>query len=167
MRRLFVPTSAALLLMLAGCDAPNAQGNAAAGGNEAAVIAQSGGIGISNAFVRLPAVAGRPGAAYFTLRNEGEARILASVSSSKAKRAEIHESKMEGGMMRMAKLENLPLPAGATTTLASGGLHIMLFDLDPALKAGDSVPLTLEFADGDSLRMEAIAQTVAGSAGGH
>ncbi|WP_158703015.1 copper chaperone PCu(A)C [Allosphingosinicella vermicomposti] len=157
----------ASLTALAACDgAPEANVSANEIGTEHGTAAEAP-AGISNATVRLPAVAGRPGAAYFTFRNEGEARVLTSVSSDKAERAEIHESKMEDGVMRMGKLESLAIPAGETVTLASGGTHIMLFGLDPALKAGDTVALDLKFEDGTAMRAEAKAQTVAGDAGSH
>ena len=149
------------LAALSACNAPGNQAAGNAGGNEAGPVQTDGGqVGISGASVRLPAVPGRPGAAYLTIRNGGEARVLKSVSTAKAERAEIHESKMEGGVMRMGKLDGLPLPAGATVSLAPGGMHIMLFGLDPALKAGDTIPLDLEFADGTTMRVQAKAQSI-------
>ena len=165
MRRVLL--ALASLTALAACgSAPEANVSANETGteNESAAEAPAG---ISNATVRLPAVAGRPGAAYFTFRNDGEARVLTSVSSDKAERAEIHESKTEGGVMRMGKLDTLSLPAGETVALAPGGTHVMLFGLDPALKAGDSVPLGLKFEDGTTMHVEAKAQTVAGDTSNH
>ena len=156
------------LAALSACNAPGNQAAGNAGGNEAGPVQTDGGqVGISGASVRLPAVPGRPGAAYLTIRNGGEARVLKSVSTAKAERAEIHESKMEGGVMRMGKLDALPLPAGATVSLAPGGMHIMLFGLDPALKAGDTIPLDLEFADGMAMRVEARAQSIGDAGASH
>jgi copper(I)-binding protein len=153
----------ASLAVLSACT-PAQEGNEAAANSAAATNGSEAadGNGISNASVRLPAVPGRPGAAYFTIQNKGAARVLVSASADKAERAEIHESKMEGGVMRMEKLDSLSLAANATATLAPGGKHIMLFGLDPALKAGDIVALDLTFEDGTSMRVEAKTQTVGG-----
>ena len=159
------------VLALAACNQTPETGEAA---NDSANLAQeaaapggggsaaSGAVAIADAMLRLPAVPGRPGAAYFTLRNEGAPLTLASASAERAERAEIHESTMEGGVMQMRQLQNLELPQGATE-FASGGKHIMLFGLDPALKAGDSVPLTLTFGNGQSITVDAVAQAAGGT----
>jgi hypothetical protein len=39
--------------------------------------------------------------------------------------------------------KGLDLPAGKAVALKPGGFHVMLMDLKQALKAGDTVPLTL------------------------
>lgn len=156
------------ILALAACNQTPETGDAANGSAKPAEAAApaggsatSGAVAITDAVVRLPAVPGRPGAAYLTLRNDGAPLTLASVSAQRVERAEIHESTMDGGVMKMRQLENLKLPQGATE-FASGGKHIMVFGLDPALKAGDAVPLTLTFGNGQSVTVDAIAQTVGG-----
>lgn len=136
-----------------------AEAEAPAGGR-----ATSGAVTVGEATLRLPAIPGRPGAAYFTFRNDGAALTLASVSAERAERAEMHESVMTDGVMQMRQIENVPLPQGSTI-FAPGGKHIMLFGLDPALKAGDAVPLTLTFENGPPITVEAVAQAVGGSNG--
>jgi periplasmic copper chaperone A len=53
----------------------------------------------------------------------------------------------------------LDVEGGATIKFAPGGLHVMVFDLDPALKAGETGELTVTFADGEKasvpLKLEA------------
>ena len=96
----------------------------------------------------LPAVAGRPGAAYFTVTNNGDKPTeLAAVYVEGAAKAEIHET-MGGKMQPLAKLA---LPVGATVKFERGGKHVMLFDLADTLTAGSSAEMTLTFADGDKL----------------
>ncbi|MBN2972549.1 copper chaperone PCu(A)C [Roseomonas aeriglobus] len=111
---------------------------------------------VKYAWVRLPAVPGRPGAAYFTLAAGGSAVTLASVTTPAAKRAELHES-MAGahGSMSMAPLASVAVPANGAVTFAPGGRHVMLFDMDPKLKAGDETRLTLVLADGTQLEAKA------------
>jgi copper(I)-binding protein len=72
------------------------------------------------------------------------ARLVAA-SSPVAGVVEIHNMKMEGGVMRMFAVDGIDLPANRTVKLASGGYHVMLLDLQRTLKAGERVPLKLTF----------------------
>jgi copper(I)-binding protein len=109
-----------------------------------------------DAWVRLPAVAGQPGAAYFTIRGGAAQDTLLAVSTPVALKAEMHESmKGDHGMMAMAPLKDVAVPARGKLDFAPGGRHVMLFSIGPAVKAGQKVPLTLSFASGKTLRLEA------------
>jgi len=62
---------------------------------------------------------------------------------------------MDGGVMRMRKLAGgLALPAGETVTLAPGGYHVMFIGLKAPFRAGDSVPVTLDFQKAGSVTVE-------------
>lgn len=139
MRRIpivFVP-----FLMLAGCNA-TPEGT------------------VTDATVRLPAVKGNPGAAYFTLHGSEKDRTLVKITSPVVGNAEMHDMKSENGMMMMVPIEGgLPLPKGATVSFQSGGKHVMLFDMKSGLKPGDSITLNFEFADGS--KESAAAKAVA------
>jgi periplasmic copper chaperone A len=111
---------------------------------------------VDAAWVRLPAVSGNPGAAYFILVGGPVADRLMAVSSPLAVRAEMHDMAMKGGMMSMAPLDaGLDVPAGATVTFAPGGKHVMLFDISPKAATGGKLPLTLSFASGTTINAEA------------
>ena len=89
---------------------------------------------------------GTNSAVYLLLRNRGPAadRLIgaeAAVSNS----AELHESRMEDGVMRMRRVEELLVPSGGEVALRPGGYHLMLLNLHRPLTAGDTVPLFLEF----------------------
>ncbi|MDR6853650.1 copper(I)-binding protein [Sphingomonas sp. BE123] len=112
-------------------------------------------LGVEDAWVRLPAVSSRPGAAYFTVKGGNEATTLLGVSSPAAVRTELHEMKHEGGMMTMAPIKDVAIPAGSTVKFEPGGKHIMLYDLSPELRAGGKVPLRLAFANGKTIEVEA------------
>lgn len=123
---------------------------------------------VTDATVRLPAVKGNPGAAYFTLHGGDQDRTLVKVASPVAGSAEMHDMKTENGMMRMVPIEGgLPLPKGATVAFQSGGKHVMLFDVKPDLKAGDTITLNFEFADGSKESAEAKAVAPGGDEHGH
>ena len=81
-----------------------------------------------------------------------EAAALLSASSPVAGVVEIHTMKMEDGVMKMRALPKLDLPAGKAVKLAPGGNHVMLMDLKQALKAGETVPLTLTVEGKDGKR---------------
>ncbi|PXW96982.1 hypothetical protein C7444_10579 [Sphaerotilus hippei] len=85
--------------------------------------------------------------------------VLTGAHSPAAGIAEVHLMSMDNGIMRMRAAERVPLKAGQTIELKSGGLHIMMMDLKKQIKTGDSVPLTLSFAaaDGTLSRVEASA----------
>lgn len=112
----------------------------------------------SDAMVRLPAVTGRPGAAYFTIQGGAEATTLLGVSSPAAIRTELHEMKHEGGMMPMAPLQDVPVPAGQAVKFEPGGKHVMLYDIAPDVRAGGTVPLKLSFANGRTLEVNAVVK---------
>ncbi|MFX5085066.1 copper chaperone PCu(A)C, partial [Acinetobacter baumannii] len=63
-----------------------------------------------------------------TLRNRGAVPDrLVGAETPAARSVEIHEQRMEDGVMRMRPLPGgVPLPPGETVTLGPGGTHLML-----------------------------------------
>lgn len=66
--------------------------------------------------------------------------VLTGASSPVAGIVEVHEMSMDKGIMRMRAAERVPLKAGQTIELKSGGLHIMMMDLKNQIKAGRACP---------------------------
>jgi copper(I)-binding protein len=112
-------------------------------------------LGVDQAWVRLPAVDGRPGAAYFTIRGGPRPVTLTAVSSSAASRVELHASMEHGGVMTMKPLTGVAVPAGADMAFAPGANHAMLYDIDPATRPGGTIPLSFAFADGSAVTLNA------------
>src|SRR5436189_497708 len=55
---------------------------------------------------------------------------LVGGSTNVSKRLELHEMKMDGGVMKMREVrDGLELPPGATVELKPGSYHIMMMDL--------------------------------------
>lgn len=131
------------LTMLAACKA------------EQAAPAPAEKVSVSDAVVRLAAVEGRPSAGYFIIHGGKTPDRLESISSPKAATIELHESKTEGGMMKMSTLTGVDVPAGGEVVFKSGGNHAMLFGVDPAIKPGTTLPLRLTFQSGTTLDTEA------------
>jgi copper(I)-binding protein len=77
-----------------------------------------------------------------------QATRLVSVVTPVAGVAEIHEMKMDNGVMKMRALsEGLDLPANQSVELKPGSYHLMLMDLKAPLMKDSSVALTLTFKD--------------------
>ena len=108
-------------------------------------------ISVSDGWVRLSAVRDRPSAAYFTLHGGPKDTVLLSVTSPVVIRTEMHESMNMDGMMTMAPLSRVPLPADGTVEFKPGGRHVMLYLVNPGVKPGWTMDLRYTFADGTIL----------------
>jgi hypothetical protein len=87
-----------------------------------------------------------------------------SAESEAAGRVEIHEViDRDGSMVMQPKPGGLVIEAGASAILAPGVDHIMLMELTGALKAGDSVTVTLTCADGSTAQFTAQVKTFTGA----
>lgn len=129
---------------------------------------QASEVTVDNAWLRLPAAAENPGAAYFTVTGGSKADTLLSVSTSAALRTEMHESmKGDHGMMEMKPITDIAIPANAKLAFEPGGKHIMLFSISPNVKAGEEVPLSLSFASGKKVDVSAKVVTTGESAPAH
>lgn len=132
--------------------------------------------GVTNARITLPAVAGRPGAAYFTLNGGEQDNRLMQVTSPQVIRVELHESMMKGGpstssggaMMSMAAIEGgVAVPKGTKVEFQPSGKHAMLFDLAPAVKAGGKIKLTFTYANGRAVEVDADVKPAGEGGGDH
>jgi copper(I)-binding protein len=101
---------------------------------------------VSDAWVRGTVVGQMATGAFMQLKSPADVALVA-VASPVAKIVEIHEMKMDGGVMKMAAVDRLALPAGKSIELKPGGYHVMLMDLKQPLKEGETVPVTLTFED--------------------
>jgi periplasmic copper chaperone A len=110
-------------------------------------FAMAGPIRVENAFTR-PTLGGASVAVgYMTLTNTGKTDDwLESVTSDISARSEIHETKMENGMMEMRELpKGLAVPGGATVSFRPGAYHIMFVGIRHAVKPGDTIHAILTF----------------------
>jgi len=96
-----------------------------------------------------PAVAGATAVGYMTLVNHGRRPVaLVGAESPLARKAEIHRSSVDGGVMRMASASSVTIPPGGSVKFAPGGYHLMFLGLARNLRPGDRVPATLRYSDG-------------------
>lgn len=101
----------------------------------------------------------RNGAFYMELHNESDADdALVGVQSAACERVELHESSLDdNGVMSMAPVPGgrIPLPADGAVLLAPGGLHVMCLGVTEPFELGETIPLTLAFAEHEPLEVEA------------
>ena len=100
-------------------------------------------------------------AAFMTLGNAGDKplRIIA-VKTDAAAAAEIHESSNSNGMMRMQRLDELELEAGASVKLQPGGKHLMLLGLRQVLAEGNTVTLQFQLSSGQQFEASMPVRSV-------
>ncbi len=96
-------------------------------------------------------------AAYMKIENSGNAPDrLVAVKSDQAANLMLHESRMEGDVMRMVHLDNgVEIPAHGAAELKPLGLHVMVMGLKAPLKDGETLPLTLVFEKAGEVAVEA------------
>jgi hypothetical protein len=121
-------------------------------------VAFAADVSIEQPFARATPPGQPNSAAFMQLSNKGEATALVAAHSSVANVVELHTHIHDEGVMRMRKIEQIELPAGATTLLEPGGLHVMLIDLKQPLQDGSRIDLTLEYADGSEQQIEVPVQ---------
>ena len=113
---------------------------------------RSGDIEVVNAWIaEIPPVISVT-AALMTLRNNGDKpRFLVAASSPKAEKIEIHKSFLVDDLARMQQQAEVEIPAHGTLAFDNeSGYHLMFYGAQ-ALKAGQQIPVTLEFRDGSEL----------------
>jgi copper(I)-binding protein len=103
---------------------------------------------------------GGTGAVFMVLVNDGrEADRLVGAKTDVAKVVEIHETRMEGDVMKMQMLpDGLEVPAKGEVQLKPGGYHVMLIGLQRNLDVGDRFTLELLFDKSESLVVEPVVR---------
>ena len=151
-------------LALAACGKP--QDTATSADNAAAPApTATGALAIANASLRLNPNSAAPSAAYFTLTGGATPDTPTGGGAPDAGRAGKPGSQMEGGMMTMAPLSSIAVPAGGTVEFRQGGKHVMLFDVSAAARTAGKIKLVLTFASGATLDAEAVAAPLGQEAG--
>ena len=103
----------------------------------------------------------RSGVVYLTIANQSDAPDkLVSISTSAAKRAEIHRTQVKGGMMTMQPFGSLTLRPGSSELLRPGGLHVMLTGLKAPLKRGGTFDMTLKFEKAGPLTVKVSIEKI-------
>lgn len=122
-------------------------------------LAFADGLQVLDAWVPVAPPGAKTHAAYVSLTNEGATdRALIGIAADGFGMAHLHENKMSDGVMSMAALAQIVIPAGETLRMEPGSIHIMLMMPKSPVKAGETVNLSLSFNDGEVLDVEALVK---------
>ena len=123
----------------------------------------TGAIEVVDPYVRAVPPVSRNSAMFMQLQNSGDKAIaLVSAASPAAQVVELHTHTNDNGVMRMRRVPEIEIPAGQTTVLQPGGLHVMLIGLQQKLEVGGEVEVRLEFDDGSTRTLVAPIRAVKG-----
>ena len=104
-------------------------------------------IRIEEAWSRTTAPGQVVGGGFMTIVNESATGDrLVSATSPIAAEVQIHNTSMEGGVMRMRQVtEGLEIPANGKVELKPRSLHLMFMQLKAPLETGATFPVQLQF----------------------
>jgi copper(I)-binding protein len=126
---------------------------------------KGGDITIDKAWARATPKGADIGAGYLVVHNNGAAPDTLTGGAADFANVEIHEMKVENGVMKMAPLTSgLNIPAHGAIRLAPGGYHLMFTHLTKPLVKGEAVTATLTFAHAGPVTVQFPIQGV-GAAG--
>jgi periplasmic copper chaperone A len=116
-------------------------------------VVHAAALSVKDAYVPEPPPGQTMAAMFLTVTNPlSQSLALVAATSPLASRVEFHTHVHANGQMKMQALPRVELPAKRDTEFKPGGLHLMLFGLKHALKAGEDVPVTLSLSDGSKLQ---------------
>jgi copper(I)-binding protein len=111
---------------------------------------------ITHPWIREAPPSSRVLAAYMSINNPGDAAItINGISSPDFESAELHRTVINEGVAGMQHIKQLNLPANGGIMLEPGGLHLMLFNPQRMLSAGDIVTLTIHVTSGSCMTVSA------------
>ena len=128
----------------------------------------AGGLKISSAWARATPKGASVGGGYLTITNTGSApdRLIGG-STDVAKSFELHEMKMEGGVMKMRPVAGgIEIKPGQTVKLDPGGYHVMLVGLKDQLKQGSRFKATLDFEKAGKVDVDFVVEGIGAKTGG-
>jgi copper(I)-binding protein len=115
------------------------------------IAVAAGAISVEQPWMRF-IIKARPAAGYMTLRNNGDTPVaLISASSPACGMLMLHQSKEVNGVEKMLPVKSITVPAHGNVSFAPGGYHLMCMKPQATMQIGHSVPVTLKFADGETV----------------
>ena len=132
-----------------------------------------GSLEIKHPWVRATPKGAAVGGGYMTIVNNGPtADRLISFSSPVAGRFEIHEMRMNNGVMQMRPLSNgVEIKPNTTLEFKPGSYHLMFMQLKAPFEQGNNVKATLVFEKAGTVEVEYAVEAIGASTstdhGGH
>ncbi|OYY57067.1 MAG: hypothetical protein B7Y05_17040 [Polynucleobacter sp. 24-46-87] len=129
--------------------------------------AKVGSVEIEHAYTRATVPGQMAAGGFMKIENKGKADQLISASSPVAGEVQLHEMAMEGNVMKMRQVKDIPVPAGGAVELKPGGLHLMFMNIKAPLAAGETVPVKLKFAKAGEVEVKMPVNAMGAQGGAH
>jgi hypothetical protein len=127
-----------------------------------------GDLHIDHPWTRATAAPGGAGGGYLVIRNTGrEPDRLIRAETPAARTTELHTMSMEGGVMRMRPVQDIPIPPGGEVRLAPGGLHVMFLNTTRRFQQGQKIPVRLVFERAGAIDVEFHVEAPGARSSGH
>jgi len=111
-----------------------------------AVAGATAPVSIDDCWIRLMP-SNLPMAAYFRMKNTGQAALkISSVSSDDFSHTMLHQTQIKGGMADMSAADNVVIASQEMFVARPGGYHVMLEKPAKKHEVGDNVKLNFEFS---------------------
>jgi len=121
-----------------------------------------GNIGMGQGWVRATPPGTANTGAFLHIHNRGDqGDELIGASSPIARTVELHNVRMNDGMMQMYPVEGIEIPANEMVELKPGSFHIMLIGLNAFPQPGDMVEITLTYRHSGSVTLMFPVQEMA------
>ena len=135
-------------------------------------LAQSyrvGSLSIEQPWTRATPDGAKVAGGYLTITNTGqEPDRLIGGALPQAGRIEVHEMKMEGGVMQMREVAGgLEIAPGQKVELKPGGYHVMFMELRQPLKQGETLKGQLRFQKAGILDVDYRVEAIGAAAPAH
>ena len=111
---------------------------------------------IEKPWMRATAPGARVAGGYMTIRNQGAADKLVSMSSPAAARVEMNVHVNDNGVMKMREVSAYDVSAKSAFELKPGGAHLMFIEPKRPFKEGDKLPVTLKFEKAGEVKAEFV-----------
>lgn len=135
---------------------------ATAARTQASAQAAAAAVRVDHAWVRAAPPGMDMAAGYMVVHNLGRTPLRLVAASSEAWAVvELHRSEVADGVSRMRRAGAQVIAAGAALDIAAGGLHWMLMQPRRAVRPGDVVRFTLQFAGGQQIQVQVPVRTSA------
>ena len=99
---------------------------------------------VSESWIKTTIPGSAVSAAYMQINSPTPLKLI-KAESPVAAMVEIHDMKMNAGVMEMKALDAIDVPANKAVTLKPGGMHVMLMNVKKPINKGDKIPMTLTF----------------------
>lgn len=124
-----------------------------------------GNLKIGHPYARAMLPGAKVGGGYLKITNNGSADRLLSAKADRAASVQLHEMKMDGGIMVMRELKGgIAVPANATVELKPGGYHVMFMNVSQPFEEGEMIKATLTFEKAGTVEVEFVVGPAAGGA---